>query len=352
MLDLELARLGRHPEVPLRRQIAAWVASGIRDGEVADGERLPSVRRLAELVGVHRNTAWAAYRELARSGLVRGVRGSGVYAVGGDGRGRPAPVRDRRGAVASGVVGAAVCPMCRAPGRPRRPSRRPAVVVVEEGTGLRAVLVAELRRALGAVGVRVRGASAAAVLAAALEVPGVSTATGEAPARLPASALYVALPPICRRLAARPRLALSIEPLALRGGRAELRRIAHLRPGSVVGVLTVSGRVRGYARELLAGWPDLALAAPRPDDAPAVARALRVADLVWVDASFRGRPVEGGELGKGRVRLLRCLRSDSLERVALRLGDTGRGPAGVPGLRSARSEGGRTTCATRLYRPA
>lgn len=339
MLDLDLARLGPHPEVPVRRQIAAWVASGIRDGEVAEGDRLPSVRRLAELVGVHRNTAWAAYRELARGGLVRAVEGSGVYAV------DPTRRDGRHGLMAEGdgrrrgyeARGTPVCPLCRSPGRPPRPGRR-TVVVVEGGEGLRAVLVAELEGALAGRRVRVRGASPGSILQAPRDPAG--------------STLHVGLPSVCQRLAARPRRAVPMEPLAVRGGRSELRRIAGLRPGSVVAVLTVSRRVRAYARELLAGWPDLALAAPRPDDSPALARALRVADLVWVDASFRGRPVSDGDLGKERARLLRCIRSDSLARVAIRVGLSDHGSPGVPGRSSARSEGGRTRCATRSYMPA
>ncbi|MGD8494957.1 MAG: GntR family transcriptional regulator [Gemmatimonadales bacterium] len=47
----------------------------------ARGSRLPGIRRLAELAGVHRNTAAAVYRDLVRFGLVDSRRGSGTYTL-------------------------------------------------------------------------------------------------------------------------------------------------------------------------------------------------------------------------------------------------------------------------------
>lgn len=47
----------------------------------ACGNRLPGIRRLAELARVHRNTAAAVYRDLARFGLVEGRRGSGTFVL-------------------------------------------------------------------------------------------------------------------------------------------------------------------------------------------------------------------------------------------------------------------------------
>jgi DNA-binding GntR family transcriptional regulator len=47
-------------------------------GAVPRGARLPSTRLLARLLGVSRNTASAAYEELAADGLIRGQHGSGT----------------------------------------------------------------------------------------------------------------------------------------------------------------------------------------------------------------------------------------------------------------------------------
>lgn len=73
---------------PLGTWIEEEAAAAVRAGELAPGTRLPSVRRLADRLGVHRNTVGAAYRRLEDRGLVRLVHGSGCYvrsATGGPG---------------------------------------------------------------------------------------------------------------------------------------------------------------------------------------------------------------------------------------------------------------------------
>lgn len=365
MVDLDLARVRPHPEVPVRRQIAAWLASGIRDGEVAAGARLPSVRRLAELVGVHRNTAWEAYGELARQGLVRRVEGSGVYASGVYASVPAARTsrRERAGARRAGVQGAGVhgagvrgrapaggwhhpCPNCGFLDIRPLPAPRRTLTVVEEGPGLRSLLAAELRRALAGRGVEVRAMPGRPVGVGA--VPGSGSPARPVPGfRSPGApdryardafgkggfGLCVGLPSACRRVSARVPLEVPPEPLALRGGRSELRLVAELRAPAVVAVLTVSRRVRAFALELLAGWAGIGVAAPRPDDPAAVARAVRIADLIFADASFEDVPGGGG----APVRLLRCIRRDSLLRVAARLGllPAGRGASGPTTSRSS-----------------
>jgi len=64
------------PFEQLRQQIAADIASG----ELAPGERLPTVRSLAESLGLAVNTVARAYRELETIGVIRteGRRGSFV----------------------------------------------------------------------------------------------------------------------------------------------------------------------------------------------------------------------------------------------------------------------------------
>lgn len=55
------------------------IVSGIYFGSWRPGERLPSIREIAEAEGVDRKTAAAAYRRLEREGLVRVHPRSGVY---------------------------------------------------------------------------------------------------------------------------------------------------------------------------------------------------------------------------------------------------------------------------------
>lgn len=86
-------RLDRRPGLPVYRQIAQRLRGEIERGERAPGERLPTIRALAEELGVHRDTVALAYDDLAREGLVESTvgRGSFVSASNG-GASAPAPV--------------------------------------------------------------------------------------------------------------------------------------------------------------------------------------------------------------------------------------------------------------------
>ena len=66
--------------VPPFEQLRAGLAEQIRGGAIAPGERLPTVRRLADDLGLAVNTVARAYRELEAEGLVetRGRNGTVV----------------------------------------------------------------------------------------------------------------------------------------------------------------------------------------------------------------------------------------------------------------------------------
>lgn len=74
----------------LRLRLGLWLLASA-DGPPHDTRRtglwrLPSVRALASVAGVHRNTAAAVYRDLQRFGLVRCVRGAGTFVAGSPAR--------------------------------------------------------------------------------------------------------------------------------------------------------------------------------------------------------------------------------------------------------------------------
>jgi GntR family transcriptional regulator len=75
-LDIVLNRRGG---VPVREQLATQLELKIMGGDLAPGQRLPSVRALARRLSVHPNTVSAAYQDLTADGRVELRRGSGVF---------------------------------------------------------------------------------------------------------------------------------------------------------------------------------------------------------------------------------------------------------------------------------
>ena len=63
---------------PLRTQIQDQLRAAIRDRRLGAGERLPSTRRLADLLGVSRGTVVDVYEQLLAEGYVDAAVGSGT----------------------------------------------------------------------------------------------------------------------------------------------------------------------------------------------------------------------------------------------------------------------------------
>jgi DNA-binding transcriptional regulator YhcF (GntR family) len=70
--------LDRASTVSLADQIAATVRQAVRRGELAPGDRLPTIRDLAAEIGVNANTVAAAYRDLEHNGVVQTNRRAGT----------------------------------------------------------------------------------------------------------------------------------------------------------------------------------------------------------------------------------------------------------------------------------
>jgi GntR family transcriptional regulator / MocR family aminotransferase len=93
-LELPLAA-ARDDAEPLTSQIAGQLRDAMADGRLATGERLPSTRTLAGLLGVSRTVVTAAYAQLFAEGWVEGRHGSGTFvaegAPGHPAHGQPEP---------------------------------------------------------------------------------------------------------------------------------------------------------------------------------------------------------------------------------------------------------------------
>jgi GntR family transcriptional regulator/MocR family aminotransferase len=68
---------------PLTSQITGQLRDALADGRLATGERLPSTRMLADLLGVSRTVVTGAYAQLFAEGWVEGRHGSGTYVADG-----------------------------------------------------------------------------------------------------------------------------------------------------------------------------------------------------------------------------------------------------------------------------
>ncbi|MCE5168980.1 GntR family transcriptional regulator [Paenibacillus profundus] len=64
---------------PLYEQVLTQIRSSIAKGEIALGEKIPSVRELAQALKITPNTVMRAYQELERDRLTETRRGQGTF---------------------------------------------------------------------------------------------------------------------------------------------------------------------------------------------------------------------------------------------------------------------------------
>ena len=102
-------RIDPDSELTIVGQIRAQVTLLIADGRVPPGSRLPSVRAIADHLGVNVNTARSAYARLESDGLVTTRHGVGTTVLQPAG-GRPAPTLAGFGSNTVGVVIAGLDP--------------------------------------------------------------------------------------------------------------------------------------------------------------------------------------------------------------------------------------------------
>ncbi len=74
MIDIDPASA-----IPPFEQLRAGIVAAVSTGDLAAGHRLPTVRRLAEDLGVAPGTVARAYRELEASGIIETRGRNGTY---------------------------------------------------------------------------------------------------------------------------------------------------------------------------------------------------------------------------------------------------------------------------------
>ena len=66
---------------PIYEQIKTQIRSAVLSGELAAGEALPSLRKLAKELRISVLTVTRAYNELADEGVVRNIQGKGTFVM-------------------------------------------------------------------------------------------------------------------------------------------------------------------------------------------------------------------------------------------------------------------------------
>ncbi len=159
--DLTAFSVDRDLPVPLGTQLRGLIEFGVGLGTLRSGDRLPSVRELADHLGVAPMTVAQVYAELKAAGVIISRTGSGTFVadVGVAGRKRPAPhgialhraldaviVQGRAlGLRASDLAGLIAARM----EEPERSHRRARVVVVGHFVQTTAVYCAEMAQVIG-----------------------------------------------------------------------------------------------------------------------------------------------------------------------------------------------------------
>jgi DNA-binding transcriptional MocR family regulator len=69
--------------IPLYKQISLQTEQWVHEGKLKPGTRLPSERKMAELLNVSRMTVSLAYEDMKTKGIVRSQQGSGTYVMRG-----------------------------------------------------------------------------------------------------------------------------------------------------------------------------------------------------------------------------------------------------------------------------
>jgi GntR family transcriptional regulator len=144
-LDLSVDRRAR---MPLGAQLADRIRAGVENGTLTSGDRLPSVRELADVAGVNVNTARAVYARLESEGLVSSEQGRGTFVAPGGSAGGVATRRELHRQIAeleAALVRLPPRPLAQEAANLLPSPGRAALLSTEDLRGVRDSLLARLR---------------------------------------------------------------------------------------------------------------------------------------------------------------------------------------------------------------
>lgn len=134
---------------PLHDQIGRQIRLGIASGELAAGSRLPSVRAMARILGVHPNTVSRAYRDLAQHGWLTAKRGSGVFVALENDAGAGIEAFTRAWLEEARLRNFSASDLMEALQRMRKPANAAGFVVVDADPDLARILASEIEERTG-----------------------------------------------------------------------------------------------------------------------------------------------------------------------------------------------------------
>jgi len=119
MEDSLQGSVDRASGVPLGSQLVERIRTAVADGRLNEGDRLPSVRELADAAGVNVNTVRAVYARLEADGLIRSEHGRGTFVAGASPPSR-AELRDQIAALEATLARLPPPPLAAPEARPAR----------------------------------------------------------------------------------------------------------------------------------------------------------------------------------------------------------------------------------------
>ncbi len=283
--------INRDGAVPIHDQLVSQLALRIATGEFAPGERLPSIRGLAQRVGVHPNTMLTVYKTLEAYGIVAARAGSGVRVIEATGASAAAAVGEGGiGALAARFVAQAraagheVAAIRQAFDRALSPARPGRLVIVDPHPDFHPLYLVEL-----------------AALGLPVAVVAFDALAGLGPDDALATSMYHIGP---LRAALGPDRPVHVFPVS--AGSGLLAELASLPAGATVALVSVSSTMRRMGREILTAQrgDGLLVLEVDPADADAVAGALRLADLVVADGVCHDGVARGARKPVRRFQLI------------------------------------------------